>query len=521
MGSQSLASTIERFFTLGRYDTIGILLFLLWILSPFGSQMTLRLLDLRDSFTMSTSGVQYFNTSLYSDTDPSGPSTGSSFESASGMNTDAALLTALVGASVLSTRAIATSPIDTWNNVKIPLFDDALLPSVEGQNNEWIDADRNINHTWVSLSGIMIQGLPESGSSNVVLEFSYLNVLCLDSKNVSQANEKQELDSLGIQLSNTINSLRKTAARGQEWTNIFLGLNSHSTGYPDPHGLVFGSTNVDNFNFTDIFKCTLSTTRLEVNVSCEGSTCQAGQVRRSVQDYRPSSDMMIANVTLEILLEFVPSALGFSHPGISTPMDNYLFGSKSPFSFGHENDKPNGYANTPGSDIARRLTTVLNTVYQASLCPYGIVLGSTVNFTACQLELAPPPVANGTATTRSKHPLSIYEAKRWHAIALLVISAILQLAAFATVGLALITRAPDILGFVSSITRDNPFLADVVPEGGSALNGIERARALGNVRVRLADIKPENSVGKIAFIGDCGVNGTPAGRLGGGGRLYD
>jgi hypothetical protein len=46
--------------------------------------------------------------------------------------------------------------------------------------------------------------------------------------------------------------------------------------------------------------------------------------------------------------------------------------------------------------------------------------------------------------------------------------------------------APEVLGFVSSVTRDNPYVR--VPGGGSTLDGLERARLLRDVRVRIGDV---------------------------------
>lgn len=46
------------------------------------------------------------------------------------------------------------------------------------------------------------------------------------------------------------------------------------------------------------------------------------------------------------------------------------------------------------------------------------------------------------------------------------------------------TLAPDIFGYVSSLTRDNPNVP--LPEGGTALSGWDRARLLRDVRVRIA-----------------------------------
>ena len=96
-------------------------------------------------------------------------------------------------------------------------------------------------------------------------------------------------------------------------------------------------------------------------------------------------------------------------------------------------------------------------------------------------------------------PNAVYIANKWHAVVLLLITLFLQLAGLATMLLTAVIRAPNVLGFVSSLTRDSPYLAPIVPPGGSMLDGAERARVLGDVRVRLVDVKPEEPVGRIAF----------------------
>ena len=58
------------------------------------------------------------------------------------------------------------------------------------------------------------------------------------------------------------------------------------------------------------------------------------------------------------------------------------------------------------------------------------------------------------------------------------------------------TLAPDIFGYVSSLTRDNPNLQ--LPETGTTLSGLERARLLKNVKVRIGDTGREG-VGKVGL----------------------
>jgi hypothetical protein len=59
------------------------------------------------------------------------------------------------------------------------------------------------------------------------------------------------------------------------------------------------------------------------------------------------------------------------------------------------------------------------------------------------------------------------------------------------------TVAPDVFGYVSSMTRDNPHLP--LPDGGTTMSGIDRARALKNVKVKITDLNTNASVGRIGL----------------------
>lgn len=59
------------------------------------------------------------------------------------------------------------------------------------------------------------------------------------------------------------------------------------------------------------------------------------------------------------------------------------------------------------------------------------------------------------------------------------------------------TLVPDILGSVSTLTRDNPHTP--VPYGGSTLDDVEFARHVMNMPVRFVDVQPDSPVDKIAL----------------------
>lgn len=78
----------------------------------------------------------------------------------------------------------------------------------------------------------------------------------------------------------------------------------------------------------------------------------------------------------------------------------------------------------------------------------------------------------------------------------IIASFVLLVAAVGALILRQKTQAPDIFGYVSSMTRDNDLLD--VP-GGSALGGIDRSRMMKHVQVKLGQVPAGNGQSRIAF----------------------
>ena len=80
---------------------------------------------------------------------------------------------------------------------------------------------------------------------------------------------------------------------------------------------------------------------------------------------------------------FIPSSLLGASGSILTPtaIDQFMLGSPSPLTQG---DTPfvKNYENITGEIFAGRLTTLLNTIWQASIAPGNISLGCSANFSA-------------------------------------------------------------------------------------------------------------------------------------------
>lgn len=126
-------------------------------------------------------------------------------------------------------------------------------------------------------------------------------------------------------------------------------------------------------------------------------------------------------------------------------------------------------------------------------------------------------LTNGNATTISNNGLNFQYENRykvnWIFFAVFASACVLLFSA-AVAGIALKTLAPtpDILGYVSSLTRDNPYVD--VPKGGSTVDGIERSLLLKDLQLRLGDVEPENDrVGHIALGSSHRTKGVYVGRL--------
>ena len=108
-----------------------------------------------------------------------------------------------------------------------------------------------------------------------------------------------------------------------------------------------------------------------------------------------------------------------------------------------------------------------------------------------------------------KRQILIYRADAGWVASLAVCSSVLLLLGLFSFALSLRVTAPDIFNYVSSLTRDNPFIK--VPDGGSALDGSDRARLLSKLPVQLGDA---DSAGETGYINMRNVSGKKDCRIG-------
>lgn len=141
---------------LRRFGFIGIAIIILWLLSPFGGQSSLRILEITSTSINSQGQIYYFNTTSTLGYLDSVFSTGDDYSSSS--------------LQALEPDRIFGLPVDQWNNVKIPKLDELSPFTDPTTGNPWININQTAPKIWSSLTGLMIQQLPQTGVSTFTLE---------------------------------------------------------------------------------------------------------------------------------------------------------------------------------------------------------------------------------------------------------------------------------------------------------------------------------------------------------------
>jgi len=200
-----------------------------------------------------------------------------------------------------------------------------------------------------------------------------------------------------------------------------------------------------------------------------------------------------------VILNWLPQTTGTTtYSGYASPFDVFLIGYDRPFSqatFGYLS-----YENVTEADFSARLSLLFNTFWLAAQWNSVIADHSHTNisrfFDDTTGELK-SDYQQATVTVIQK--ISVYNANYVWITVLLIVSVILLLCALASLALRIFAIAPDILGFVSSLTRDSRYFECLSP-GGSLLDGEQRARKLRSLKIQIVDVRPEADVGHIAFV---------------------
>lgn len=293
--------------------------------------------------------------------------------------------------------------------------------------------------------------------------------------------------------------------------NVFWHFHSEALEFPDrERAAIAGDLLIGTIH--NLTTCAINTTHIDTEIECVRSiadrevSCSATRARHSsnhpISSIEAAFDSNVTGVASNNLMSAIPGILPAMHAMSLTPLEAWL---ADPMTGGVEDPKTGGngitdqYTSLPHGVFDARLTVLFNTILRASYRT-DIVLGKDgtdpKNYTFDAEAAYPDQFGNTTGQWLTfSHP--VYQVHfGWLSLYLLSI-AVLFVSAVAAIFLRMRLRAPDVLDSVSAFARDSQYVR--VPPGGSTLDGIQMARALGSKRVRIGDIRPDDEVGQIAF----------------------
>ncbi|KAH7128259.1 hypothetical protein B0J11DRAFT_578491 [Dendryphion nanum] len=511
LGSQSLASTLTRLFELRHLSLVSTLMLLIWALSPLGGQATLRLLSIEQApiYNLETVSYAHQNSNI------------SFLAGADALEAQPAM-SAVYASALFGAERTQFDPVDVWGNPKIPVY--AALAESKDHEDKWrtVPSPSSANVSYSSLIGVRLQGLCSTCNTSFSLEASYESLQC---RNVRHRVSTQSLMSFigpflngwlpSSQLDPFTTIVRQVSANVT--TSSFIATQQilwTAFNVEDPGTILYVAKAENCGNSTNecasVYNCTITTPRVEAEVHCAGRDCRVDRVRPSLVNTRPPNmtPLHLGGATeLPRLFQFFAFAAGYIDRRQASPTDNFLIGD-TPYNFTYFRD----WETVSDEDMSKRLTMTFNSVRRTSWAPYSTANGNTFQPLRCRPEDAElanngtlglvkatmDNCANMNFTKASvRRSVNVYKAHReW--IGLLIFSS-LVLFVLGVVGIILqfVVRAPDVLGYVSTLTRDNPYVK--APSEASAFGGPHRCRELRDLRVQLADVRPEDSVGYIAL----------------------
>ncbi|KAJ4021197.1 hypothetical protein NW752_004204 [Fusarium irregulare] len=383
-----------------------------------------------------------------------------------------------------------------WNLPKIPQSNDDF--DVEETYLVDREALRLGREHYASLLGIKLQGLGSGGmiEHNFTVQTSYINLDCALTDDQFNLDHRLLVEE-GVAASEANEAIVyvKSPIPWEMWDRS------------DNPPLLQLNYFIRWYDFWSVLNCTMRTVWLETDIHCGpdpfSMSCHAYQQRRLKDKQhtdRPPRLMSKTYNTLQRAISYWSEAsgdMGFKRP-LAT--ENYFMGELYPYFRQHyrnwtiEIDDQS----TSSKQLSKRLTTAFNTFWDATLNPLGhtnVSFGTPPSDVTQYEDLITKPLMNSTVGTMTE-TFEVYRASQlWLAI-LLIATMFLQILAILGIILEAIIVGPEILGFASSLTRDNRYVP--VPPGNSAVGGAERARLFRDIRLQIADVEPGKENGYIA-----------------------
>ncbi|KAI9819460.1 MAG: hypothetical protein M1827_006908 [Pycnora praestabilis] len=509
MGSLTVGSTVTTQISLVCLNVLALLLIITWSLSPLGSQASLQVISVQQVPVDTSTAVHYFST----DMEP-GFSEGDIWMGPS--------LDALYASSLMAPASIRNSPMDLWDNVKVPDLS-RLSHGVTANDTGWISASSGSDVTYSSILGIPLSNFSTIGNTSFKMETSYISVSCINNTIQNSTSEQLPVTYTSIeQTEEPSGPLPKNGTYYGFPTNGSFSLAidgyyqgtygnikdfENDTRTYEPLTLMFQSKSWEIGQ--TVAYCPITTTFVESQVSCDGNLCAVTAMRSSSI---PHANGNLTNLGfLAAFGEFTSqlyTAAGNLHDATSSATELFIQNPDLAVDAGLSSAV---LTNLTVDELSIGLQQVINAYWYGSYDPVSFMSGLEVSD-----SVGNTANNNKTAQAISSVYKEVYVCHQAWLFVFLLSTIIMFLAALIGAVLSMVNKGPELLGYCSSLIKDTPYLRGP-NKGASALSGSERARKFKDIRLKLVDVEGEKEAGYIALVEDDGL--WPAGKLKKG-RLY-
>ncbi|KAJ9656988.1 hypothetical protein H2198_004588 [Neophaeococcomyces mojaviensis] len=299
---------------------------------------------------------------------------------------------------------------------------------------------------------------------------------------------------LYVQCSGLTLGTEKAPAGLTQYIQMAFNMTNTTTNPSDNTFRTFSFWNKYNSSHSFTSTCSISQLNEELSATCGPSSCKTNRIRSRPGSVNPSPRTLFdvphqANTFFDTVLYACGKPLNGSDKS-TFDGDNGLSILKGFL------DKGNYMASDPAteelvssydSSLSRSLTKYFNTFHQASKhlkYEHGFDVQELASFDK-NITIDTTDKAWDVLTMVGAEYEPNYAISTPWIIVDIISCSILFVAAIVAFWLRKHTEAPDIFGYISSMTRDNPMLD--VP-GGSALGGMERSRMMKHVKVKIGEI---------------------------------
>jgi hypothetical protein len=496
VGCQSVFLAIERQICLRNFSIVGLCSILVWLLSPFGGQSALRVLRHQEIFLNSTKTLHYVDPQNIRNSYMTG---------ASSINSGRSTFASLFLAALLSSANFQATPMDLWNNVKLPSY----RALENATSDEWKPVPEYTNNTirWSSLIGIPVsafdgEDFTTSSMNHFNIKARQFDINCFN--NTQMTKNQSGFGNL------TASSTWKIASAviQPECTDPEGCKVKGCDSYPCPIVSRSLADKVGGEYTVSVANCEYSYDYIEASIECIASTCKATSMRKLdpyTDGYTKDQDSSLRSIVMFNQMITMPrvDTFGVADAAVrgASVMEKWLV---DPTDF----IGSSMYANVkmyelPVDVFAERLTILWNSFFQATYATRALAgnLDKATSTNISSESIGSKLTFNATQSTVGQR-LDVYHVNwRWFGV-LMGCSLVLLVAAYAGLALKYMSLAPDIIGYASSLTMLNPYMP--TPTGGTTLHGLERTALLHDLPVRIGDVCPNEPVGAIALAANDG-----------------